>query len=788
MPARALGDLRVLDLCGPIGWYATKLLADLGADVLRIEPPSGDPARQLGPIADGESLRYRFFNTSKRARTLDLQTPDGQATLWQLACEADALVTSQPLPFSYDAIAREHPALVWTAITPFGLSGPHAHWRATDLIGVAAGGLLNLAGVPASPPSHPPSEFAFFQAGLLGAVGTLLALRERQHSGRGQLVEVSLQEALLNALENTLGFWDLMGIARCRLGTKSFSGQTSVYRCADGWVVGWLGRRWEPFVEWLASEGLLPEHWRAPEWSDPDYRLQHLDEIDAVMHQLIARFDRTTLVAESQRRRIATGAVVDIPTLFTDPQLIARDYWVEVEHPDGRVVRYPGAPYKLSRTPWQIHRPPPRHGEHDGEGWRAPRTPLPSPTSDQRRLPLAGVRVIDFTWQIAGPLGAQVLADFGAEVIKVESAVHPDGLRQMLVPRPPWNESLNQSGIFNVFNTSKRSLTLNLQTAGGQALLRRLIALADVLLDNFGVDPYPRWGLNEATLRTLNPDLIIARSSVMGRSGPHTNTIGFGYSISSQAALNSTIGFPGDPPVGVCTAHPDYSSNPYHLVIAILAALHYRDRTGEGQLIDLSQHESTVVMNGASLLDYAANGRVAQPSANRHPHAAPHGVYPCRGHDRWVALACEHERDWQALATLIGQAELATDPRFATLAARKANEDALDEIVARWTRRWSPQEAAEQLQAAGIPAAPVATVVDLLHDPHLAARRRFCRIDHPELGQMLIGEPSVILHAHPVLPRRHPVLLGEDTEPLLRDLLGLEEEEIVHGYLEGVLQ
>ncbi|MCL6648921.1 MAG: CoA transferase, partial [Chloroflexi bacterium] len=334
MPARALGDLRVLDLCGPIGWYATKLLADLGADVLRIEPPSGDPARQLGPVADGESLHYCFFNTSKRARTLDLQTPDGQATLWQLACETDALVTSQPLPFSYDAIAREHPALVWTAITPFGLSGPHAHWRATDLIGVAAGGLLNLAGVPASPPSHPPSEFAFFQAGLLGAVGTLLALRERQHSGRGQLVEVSLQEALLNALENTLGFWDLMGIARCRLGTKSFSGQTSVYRCADGWVVGWLGRRWEPFVEWLASEGLLPEHWRAPEWSDPDYRLQHLDEIDTVMHRLIARLDRATLVAESQRRRIATGAVVDIPTLFADPQLIARDYWVEVESPD----------------------------------------------------------------------------------------------------------------------------------------------------------------------------------------------------------------------------------------------------------------------------------------------------------------------------------------------------------------------------------------------------------------------------------------------------------------------
>ncbi|GIW07684.1 MAG: putative CoA-transferase [Dehalococcoidia bacterium] len=787
MTETALGGLRVLDLAGPLGWYCTKVLADLGADVLRIEPPGGDPARRIGPFLDGDSLYYRAFNTSKRARTIDLTDPAGVETLGTLARQADLLVTTERLPLRYEDVAADNPRLVWTAITPFGLTGPHADWGATDIVGLAAGGLLNLAGMPGSPPSHPPQEFAYFQAGLMGAVGALIALHQARRTGRGQLVDVSLQESLINALENSYGFWDLMGIARCRLGQKSFSGQAAVIKCADGYIIGWLGRRWPPFVAWLEREGLLPDHWRNPEWDDVDYRFQHLDEIDQVMHRLIAKLDRATLVAESQRLRIANGPVINLKELLEEPQLIGRDFWVDVEHQDGRIVRYPGAPYKLMKTPWRIHRPAPLAGEHDGQGWLKDRLPAPPPTP-AGRLPLEGIRIVDFTWQIAGPLSAQIFADHGAEVIKVESNVHPDGLRTMLVPRPPWTDSMNQSGIFNVFNTSKRSITLNLQTEGGHALLRRLLAVADVVLDNYGVDPYPRWGMTEAALREINPDIIIARSSVMGRSGPRENSIGFGYSISSQAALNAAIGFPGDPPVAVCTAHSDYSCNPYHLVIAILAALQYRDRTGEGQLIDLSQHESTVVMNGASLLDYTANGVVAGPSANRHPQLAPHGAYPARGNDRWVAIACQSDDEWRRLTTVIGRPELADDPRFATLPARKANEDELDAVVAAWTRLWTPLEAAEQLQAAGVPAAPANKVDDLVRDPHLAARQRFRRIDHPELGQTLMSEPGFLLSETPRLPRRHPVLLGEDTDSLLHDLLGLEEEAIALGYIEGVLQ
>ncbi|MFN8535691.1 MAG: CoA transferase [Dehalococcoidia bacterium] len=790
MTNAALGDVRVLDLAGPGGWYCTKLLADLGADVLRIEPPDGDPARQVGPFLTGDqagSLYYRFFNTSKRARTLDLASEFGRATFQELAADADLIVTTGALPLGYDAIAAGNPRLVWTAITPFGLTGPHAHWRGADIVGLAAGGLLNLAGVPASPPSHPPMEFAYFQAGVMGAVGSMTALRQARRTGRGDRVDVSMQESLINALENSNGFWDLMGIARCRLGHKSFSGQAAVIKCKDGYIIGWLGRRWQPFYQWVEREGLLPDHWRGPEWNDLDYRFARLDEIDAVMHQLIAKLDRAPLVAESQRLRIANGPVINVAELFQDPQLAGRDYWVDVEHQDGRPVRYPGAPYKFSKSPWRISRPAPLPGEHDGEGWRAER-PAPVAADRPGDGPLAGIRIVDFTWQIAGPLGSQIFADHGADVIKVESNVHPDGLRQMLIPRPPWTDSMNQSGIFNIFNTSKRSITLNLQTEGGHALLRQLIEVADVIVDNYGVDPYPRWGMTEETLRAINPDLIIARSSVMGRSGPRENYIGFGYSISSQAALNASIGFPGDPPVSVCTAHPDYSCNPYHTVVAILAALHHRDRTGEGQVIDLSQHESTVVMNGASLLDYTANGVVATPSANRHPQMAPHGVFRGRGNDRWLAIACQSDEDWRTLARVIGRPDLAADVRFATLAGRKAHEDELDAVITAWTRLHTPLEAAELLQAAGVAAAPANKITDLQRDPHLAARRRYRRIDHPELGHTLMGEPGFLLAGTPHLKRRHPVLLGEDTDDLLRDLLGLDEDKIAMGYIEEVLQ
>ncbi|GIW06683.1 MAG: CoA transferase [Dehalococcoidia bacterium] len=637
---------------------------------------------------------------------------------------------------------------------------------------MATGGLVHLGGMPDRPPTHLGGEQGYLQAGIVAAAASLVALRESRASGVGRHVDVSLQDAIVFTNENNVGLLDLMGHLRARLGDRAFTGFSLFFPCRDGWLAFWPGGRFDGLLGWLEEMGVDTEPFRAGEWTSPAFRERHIPELTAAIRQAAEGKAKTAAADAAQARRLAAAPVADVADLQRDPQLIARSFWVDVEHelPDGArvMVRYPGAPFKLSRTPWQIRRPAPVPGEHDGEGWRK-RSPIRR-AGRTGRLPLEGIRVVDLTWQIAGPAATQVLADHGAEVLKIESAVHPDGLRVMALPRPPWTDSLNQSGIFTLMNTSKRSVAINMATDRGPALLRRLIALSDVIVDNYGVDPLPKWGLTPDELLKIRPDLIIARSSVMGRSGPRSHYVGFGYTIGPAAGLNALSGFAGDPPVASCTAHPDYSCNSYHLLIAILAALHHRDNTGEGQVIDLSQHESTVVFNGAAILDYSVNGTIAGPSENRHPDAAPHGVYRCRGNDRWVAIACETNDDWRRLAEAIGRPDLAADPALGDLEGRRCAAARIDAAIEAWSRLRTPAEAADALQAVGVPAGAVQTAADLFRDPHLAARGKFVRIDHPELGWVR-GErselPSVRTEQRhrspsPLARRRHR---ASDTRP-----------------------
>lgn len=795
----ALDDVRVLDLAGPIGWYASRLLADLGADVLRVEPPGGDPARRRQPFGRGDeraSLSFWWFNAGKRSIVLDLEDEADRRALLDLAAEADILIETFPPGWLAERglgvvdLQQRNPALVVTSITPFGQTGPRAHWRGTDLIGMATGGLVHLGGLPDRPPTHLGGEQGYFQAGIVGAAAALVALRDSRANGRGRHVDVSLQDTIVFTNENNLGLLDLMGHLRTRLGDRSFTGFSLFFPCLDGWLSFWPGGRFDGLLAWLAEMGVATEPFQEGEWSNPVFRERHIPELTAAIRQAANGKAKAAAADAAQARRLAAAPVANVADLQADPQLIARGFWVDVEHvlPTGEtaLVRYPGAPFKMSRTPWQIRRPAPALGEGGGAGWRD--RPALTSSGRPRRLPLEGIRVIDLTWQIAGPAATQVLADHGAEVLKIESAIHPDGLRVMALPRPPWTDSLNQSGIFTLMNTSKQSVTLNMTTEGGRALLRRLIALADVIVDNYGVDPLPKWGLTPDELMTIRPDLIIARSSVMGRSGPRSQYVGFGYTIGPAAGLNALSGFAGDPPVASCTAHPDYSCNSYHLLIAILAALHYRDRSGEGQLIDLSQHESTVVFNGAAILDYSLNGVIAEPSQNRHPEAAPHGVYRCRGTDRWVAIACESDEDWRRLATAIGRPDLADDPSLADRAGRLAAADRIDTAIEAWTTLRTPAEAADALQAVGVPAGAVQTAADLMRDPHLAARRKFLRLDHPELGRVRVNGPSFCIAGMEPETVRRPPLLGEQTEAVMRDLLGLDEDALVAAYLDEVFQ
>jgi benzylsuccinate CoA-transferase BbsF subunit len=316
--------------------------------------------------------------------------------------------------------------------------------------------------------------------------------------------------------------------------------------------------------------------------------------------------------------------------------------------------------------------------------------------------------------------------------------------------------------------------------------MRKLIKIADVVVDNYGRDPYPKWGLSYEEIRTIRPDIIMARSSTMGRSGPRNGNVGFGTGIAAAAAWNTAMGFPGQPPAGMGPAYPDFSVNCHHLMIAILTALEHRRRTGEGQYIDLSQHESTIAWIGPSVLDYVVNGVEPVQRANRHEAYAPHGVYRCAGEDRWIAIAVDPE-SWDAFAALAAaEGRDLTGEAFATHAARKQHEDDLDAAVSAWTAARDSEALAERLQAAGVAAYNVATGRDLVEDPQLAHREHFVWLDHPEAGRRRWERNAFLLTKTEGRPARSH-LLGEDNDWLLAELLGLNPDATAAAYVDGII-
>jgi crotonobetainyl-CoA:carnitine CoA-transferase CaiB-like acyl-CoA transferase len=755
-----IGGLRVLDLAGPPGIYGTKLLADLGADVIRIEPPGGDPLRVAGPFyrnrpGPERSLSFALYNTSKRSIELDLDSEEGRERFRRLTATADFVFeTAAPGELAAKGIGFEHlrksnPGLIWAAITPFGQSGPRAGWKGSDLIAMAAGGVLYLSGFPGETPIYSPFDQAYHQGGIAAVTGALIAYHHRMQSGKGQLVDVSLQAAVATCTEATLGFWDYMGQNWERKGLNGLQGFQALYPCQDGWVIGMLGNRWENLLAWAEEVGVAGDEWRNPRWRERSERDTHRPEISTLAAQLFAAQTMEQIYLRGQHYRIAFQPVLRVPHLLADPQLAFRGFWTPVAHDDlGTTITYPGAPFLSTSGFWRMRRRAPAAGEHSAEilnelhsgpnaGDRAlTPSPLTRTSPEQGRggkvQPLAGTRIVDFSAAATGPLATRTFADHGAEVIKVEFGQRPDGTHLNIAPRLPGNPGVNVSANFNALNAGKRDITLNMNLTAANELVKELVKIADVVVDNYGRDPFPKWGLSYEEARELRPDIIMARSSTKGRSGPRNGDVGFGTGIAAAAGWNTMMGFPGEPPAGMGPAYPDFSVNCHHLMIAILTALEHRRRTGEGQYIDLSQTESTITWIGPAVLDYIVNGAEHGPRANRHPDYAPHGVYRAAGDDRWIAIACD-PGSWDLLVRAASEDFLdLRREEFASHDARKANEDDLDAALRPWIASQDPETLAERLQRAGIAAYNIATGRDLVEDSQLAYREHFVQLEHPE--------------------------------------------------------
>ena len=399
---------------------------------------------------------------------------------------------------------------------------------------------------------------------------------------------------------------------------------------------------------------------------------------------------------------------------------------------------------------------------------------------------LAGVKVVDFTWAATGPISTKCLADYGATVVKIESMKRLDIFRSAR-PYLDGKLGINRTAGFPVFSSSKRSFALDLNHPKGAEVIRRLIGWADLVVENFTPKTLERWNLGYDELKKINPDIVVLRASVQGQEGPAAQSVSFGGILSGLAGYYDVTGWPDRSPVVSGPAYTDFIA-PWYVVTTALAALDYRKRTGKGQYIDFSQMEAAEQFMAPAILDYIVNGREKKREGNRCSYAAPHNAYRCQGEDRWCAIAVFNDEEWEAFCRIIGKPELAGDPKFATFNARKKNEDELDQLVEEWTAKLPAEEVMRLMQAAGVPAGVAQNGRDLVNDPQLNYRQHYWKLYHQEVGRDVSHEAiSFRLSKTPHELRCAPCL-GQDTEYICRELLGMADEEFVELLGDGVFQ
>lgn len=411
-----------------------------------------------------------------------------------------------------------------------------------------------------------------------------------------------------------------------------------------------------------------------------------------------------------------------------------------------------------------------------------------------KQQPLSGIKVADFSWFGAGPICAENLASFGATVVRVESEAHLDGLRGV-GPFATGKTSYNVSGYFNAYNAGKLDVTLNLNTDLGKQMARKLIAWCDIFITNQTSRMIERWGFSYDEIAKLNPTVIAAYQPMQGFDGPHKDFFGFGSVLSAITGYNYLSGFPNRTPMGLGTNYPDYVINPGHTLVAILAALHHRTRTGKGQRIELAQIESSVAPLAPLIMEYTANGRVAGRRGNRLPHAAPHGAFRCKDNDfdgepeeRWIAFGVFDDVQWRGLVDAMGSPPWASDVTFASHDSRKQHEDDLEAHVTAWTREHTPEALMVLLQSKGVPAGVVQNARDVLDaDEHLKARGYYVYLDHPEAGRTAYDGPPLRLSKTPGELRTPAPLLGEHNEYVCKEILGMNDDEIAEALIEQAL-
>ena len=823
--ASALEGLRIVEVgAGKQLAYCGKLLRDLGAEVIKVEPPGGDQLRRHGPFPNDEpgleqSGLFIYLNGGKRGARLDLGRPEGRAALRALVDEADVLLLglrpSQALAAGVhpDELLAARPELVIGAASIYGFTGPYAEWLGYPIQAYAGSSIAHRVGDPEREPLNSPLDGADMQHGaqqLAGAVLTAL-LHEGSRGGRtgdgrtgeartgeGQLVDVGSMEASSIAIwGHGIGQIVYLGyLTPQRHGPQLSGGVWGVWPTKDGHfaVMTQVPRHWHDFLIGLGD----------PEWGhDPlvwdlgnaNHRRDLTPEQGAELHELLharlgpllREWTNADLWELCRRERISCQPVLTIPEVCEADHPNERGWLADAPGPHPP-LRVPGRPYHLSATPWQPPGPPPRLDEEPASSWEQPhRQPAPlrlrpgtviEPNNEGE--PLAGLRVLDLGVVWAGPQTVRYLADFGADVVKITTNTRPwrSGVAGGSDPADPmsWEWVLR----------NRRSVNIDLRHPEGPAMLQRMASVSDVVLENYGSGTAERMGIGYEVLSRDNPGLVMISMPPAGSTGPWSDLVSYGPTLTGLNGMKAVHGYPEDGAVMEEAAELDPIASSYG-ALAILAAVTQLSHTGEGQHIELAQAQAGFAALAEGVIEWTWNGRDVGPVGNTHRFLAPHGIYPTLGGDQWIAIACDSDAQWQALARAAGRLEWLEREDFATAAGRRAARHAIDAEIGAWTAGEDKRELAERLQAAGVPAFPVLDGMEVIAEPMLRARRaEFERPPEFPADELLNGVGWHLSKTPPRLRRAAPAFGAHNVE-VLGEYLGLSEAEVRGLEASGVL-
>jgi crotonobetainyl-CoA:carnitine CoA-transferase CaiB-like acyl-CoA transferase len=799
--SRGLAGIRVLDFSEQIaGAYASKLMADAGAEVVKVEPPAGDSLRSWS--ATGADLRgedsalFKFLHAGKLSVIGAATDPHVEELLAEadLVIEAHGLESDTGVRLDAARLRAAHPSLVVLSITPYGLTGPWAERQATEFTLQAESGSIGVRGLMGQEPFQAGGRISEWAAGSFGAAAALPAVLRARATGQGEHVDLSVLETANLVFTNYSETMNRLMNGSPADPEHAFLGQSvetpSIEQSADG-VVGFCTNSRQQFSDFL----LMIER---PDLRDDEElaqfggRLMRFDEWNEIMRSWLTKKTTAEIIELATMLRIPVAPIGNGERVQTHEQLVERGvYGPDAE---GGFVQ-PRRPYRIDGVDPPAVRPAPRLGEHTRSASFGPRASeagtILGGGSAPGELPLAGLRILDLTAWWAGPAASQLLATLGAEVLHVESVRRPDGLRMvggmMAAHYEAWWEA---STHFLQANSNKRGITLDLARPRGIELLEKLIADCDVIVENFTPRVFDNFGLSWERVRELNPKIVMMRMPAFGLSGPWRDNTGFAQTMEQLSGMAWVTGHSSDRPRiprGPCDPVAGM-----HGAFALLVALAGREASGHGHHVESTMVESALNIAAEQVVEWSAYGNLLQRDGNRSPLAAPQGLYPCAdgepGAEAWLALSVATDEQWRALCSALGEPDWAMDPSLATRAGRREAHDAIDERLSEWTRKRPRAEIVAELRGLRIPASEVANPCRLLQtNPQIQARGYFETPDHPVVGAMpLPSQPFRYASVERWLRAPAPTL-GQHNEPVLCGILGLSPDELRDLEAEGVL-